>query len=254
MTIINQKNQGQSFSRNLGLTLAKSEYVSFIDGDDKIEVNFLDELVSKIKSNDLDIINCSYLNFYENSKFNFISKLNGKFENKIYTGKAFFNLRPSVSPCDKIYKKKFLIDNGFKFLEGHFAEDVLAISQLFFYANKVMYLDKPLYKYRRNSTNSTRNSSKFSIRLKLSSDKLIVSNHIHFFSKRFNWKGYNQYLIVRNIIGVFFTIKIFNSIYFKSVKNDIKRLKMFSIFLYNFKFFHLLDFFKVLTKKIFNRL
>ena len=44
ITVINQHNQGLSMARNVGLKAAKGEYVWFIDSDDWIESNMIEEL------------------------------------------------------------------------------------------------------------------------------------------------------------------------------------------------------------------
>ena len=50
--IINQKNQGLSASRNNAMKIAKGEYLSFVDADDYINKQFLEELYnSAIKEN-----------------------------------------------------------------------------------------------------------------------------------------------------------------------------------------------------------
>jgi glycosyltransferase involved in cell wall biosynthesis len=248
--IIDQVNHGQAFSRNLGLEFATGEYISFVDSDDLIESTMLEEMLSTMIFYGLDVINCSYLNFYNDSKLDYISKLNGRLNKILYDGKSYFNLKPSVSPCDKLYKAKFLKDCNFSFIEGHYAEDVLALSQIYFYAKKVMYIDKVLYKYRRNSSNSTRNSKdNLPKRIKLSQDKLSIAYHLHSFSKDHNWKGYNQLLILRNILGVMFTRQILKFEYRYKVLEQVTKLNILNIILFNIKLSFFFDFVKILFEK-----
>ena len=47
-TIINQKNQGLSVARNNGLKYAKGDYFFFVDSDDYIEKNCIEELLNLI--------------------------------------------------------------------------------------------------------------------------------------------------------------------------------------------------------------
>ena len=57
--LINQENQGLSGARNTGLKEAKGEYIAFIDSDDFIENNFLEELYNLAVDNDADISYCN---------------------------------------------------------------------------------------------------------------------------------------------------------------------------------------------------
>lgn len=59
MRIYTQKNMGVSFARNKGLNKAKSKYVTFIDGDDIFEVNYLNQSISMFEKNrNVDLISC----------------------------------------------------------------------------------------------------------------------------------------------------------------------------------------------------
>jgi len=48
--VINQENSGQSVARNVGITKATGDYISFIDSDDKIKPNFIKELLTAYNS------------------------------------------------------------------------------------------------------------------------------------------------------------------------------------------------------------
>lgn len=49
ISVMHQKNQGASMARNLGLKKATGEYVTFVDSDDEIKSDFVEQLVSAIK-------------------------------------------------------------------------------------------------------------------------------------------------------------------------------------------------------------
>ena len=48
-----KENEGTSSARNFGLSLATGDYISFVDGDDTIEKEFIEELVNTIRENDV---------------------------------------------------------------------------------------------------------------------------------------------------------------------------------------------------------
>lgn len=54
--VIHKQNEGQAKARFEGISLAKGKYLLFLDSDDFYEVNALEVLNNKIKSNDVDLI------------------------------------------------------------------------------------------------------------------------------------------------------------------------------------------------------
>jgi len=56
LRIINQKNQGLSRSRNVGIENAKGDYIWFVDSDDWVENGFLSKLISLLSISDKDVL------------------------------------------------------------------------------------------------------------------------------------------------------------------------------------------------------
>lgn len=54
--LIRQKNAGVSSARNLGMQLAKGEYVAFVDSDDEVASTYLEEAISLLEQENLDIV------------------------------------------------------------------------------------------------------------------------------------------------------------------------------------------------------
>lgn len=54
--LVTQENQGVSFSRNLGVKMAKGQYLTFVDGDDYLGKEYIRELVECAEKNDADMV------------------------------------------------------------------------------------------------------------------------------------------------------------------------------------------------------
>ena len=131
------ENHGQGFARNLGLSKANGEYISFIDADDWIEKDSFIMLYEKLKLFDLDIL------FFQ--MVNYINSTGELVESDLYNYKSLFDnfninipfshnevddflFSIAVCPVSKLYKKSFLEKYNIKFPEGIIFED-----NVFFY-------------------------------------------------------------------------------------------------------------------------
>ncbi len=251
--IYKQANQGQAAARNYGLEKANGKYIAFVDSDDFVAENMYEILIQEAEKNDLDIIQCSYLNWYgdeeEEKKKNFKHRFKYKID-EVVDGKKYFEYQPSLSPCDKLFKKSFLDDMNFKFEVGRYGEDALEISKCFYFAKRIKFIDEVLYYYRRNSYNSTRNSVDIKKSIKLGVDKIFISYELNKFRKSNKWKGNVSRIIIRNIFGSFFKKEMKKRVYRKAVIKELKTRKAIRIVIFNFKLRFIFDFFKLGFEKL----
>ena len=66
--VFHQVNQGVSSARNVGLTEAMGDYITFIDGDDWIEKNYLSNMYERIQRDNTDICISAGREVYENGE------------------------------------------------------------------------------------------------------------------------------------------------------------------------------------------
>ena len=60
--VIRQKNKGQSAARNKGLSVAKGEYIAFIDADDMVASDYVPKILAKIEEG-FDVLEFSWKSF-----------------------------------------------------------------------------------------------------------------------------------------------------------------------------------------------
>ena len=65
-------------ARNLGLTMATSEYVAFVDSDDTVQPDMYETLYTLAIDNNLDIIYSNYIKVFENKPPRSLYEENGE--------------------------------------------------------------------------------------------------------------------------------------------------------------------------------
>lgn len=145
--VLSKINEGAGLARNLGLKIAKGEYIGFVDSDDYISPNMYEELYTSALKNNADIVQCGYIKVDENN--NFLSKSNYQniiIENNELCFKEFCKKRniDNYSPC-KIFKKETIKDVFFG--NYSYSEDAFFIIQAFLNCKKLVVLSSNLYFY-----------------------------------------------------------------------------------------------------------
>lgn len=141
-------NSGVSDTRNTGLKESSGKYVAFFDGDDKLSPEIYYKAINKLASSRADFLifySCEILNNgmickskYDYSKFSFATDLLSE----------YLNDKISMSVCDKVYRRDFLIDHKIEFDNTLFyGEDVIYNLCVLNYTNNVAFLDEVGYLY-----------------------------------------------------------------------------------------------------------
>lgn len=161
---INQKNKGVSLARNKGLSIAKGDYIFFLDADDYLKQNAIQKLTWHAKQTNADIV---IGNLYENQDDRIIKK--SGFESVLLDDEKdlvntetrlkmfLLNHRHMAMAGNKLYKLDFIIENRIKFQQGILAED-----RLF---NLICYVNNPIiqlvneYTYIYNKLDDSRSRS-----------------------------------------------------------------------------------------------
>lgn len=127
--------------RNVGLNIASSDFVMFLDSDDCFMDNALEVLLNKIKDDDeLNIVLGGYVNIHGEKRetvLPFRGNENTYFEDT-QNELDLVEINPAIS--SKIFRKDFLIENNITFPEGIPGQDLVFFLNSFFHSNKVLSL------------------------------------------------------------------------------------------------------------------
>lgn len=159
--IINQENSGPSIARNRGLEIAKGEYISFIDSDDWIDKDMYKEMYNLAKSKESDAVICD-MKMVNNKNELYVKGLDynlNTYSKKDIEEKIFKELLSNSqfnSMANKIFKSQIINKNNIRLdPDIYYAEDWLFNMKFFKECNKISYINKCFYYYRRGHESSS---------------------------------------------------------------------------------------------------
>lgn len=179
--VIHKENGGLSSARNAALDIALGEYIMFVDSDDWISENSLEQLNEYIDMG-YDIINFKFSFVKENSKelIETHNDVKDSYEcdlityiDKLFSGELNFFI------WNKLYKKNLF--DEVRFPEGRNYEDLATIYKLYFKAKKIIVTDYTLYYYWLGNSNSITNNST----VKNMTDYLLSTKEIYEVNKNY---------------------------------------------------------------------
>lgn len=146
--VIHQKNQGVSAARNHGVSVAKGEYVTFVDSDDWLDPLFLERMYQAIVSHDADM-----------SVSNITQIRVGEKAIPRFGDEQFFDSREAVEyyakeyddrftgPMVKLLRKEIVLQYPFP-TDRTYAEDKAVTYKWFYASRKTVDTGDRLYYYR----------------------------------------------------------------------------------------------------------
>ena len=164
-----KKNGGYGASCNLGIGMAKGEYIIIVESDDYIEKEMCEELYDYAKLLDADVVKTPYYEVYNDGyRQNCCYRnkmLNVTPQGKCFSMKEFGSmLEIHASLWSGIYKTEYMKKNNILFVaaKGGAYVDVGFRIDTLINTDKIAWLNKPYYNYRVDSEGSTTNNFKIS--------------------------------------------------------------------------------------------
>ncbi|MBY7733839.1 glycosyltransferase family 2 protein [Francisella philomiragia] len=239
--LINKKNNtGQALSRNKALDIAKGEYISFIDSDDWIPLDYIKNLYLNLKKYDADISASSPLSC-KVGNINLEPEKIIIFDDNYKVMEAFLKGKLSSMTCGSLIK--YQIIGSFRFRNFIAYEDLDFFYRIYAKAEIVVKSHRTRYfYYQRADSIMGNNRLKFSLR-HLDTLKLITADYESFLIKEYPMFGSNIYMnILRHIVDNFadeFTgknelskeiLKLYRALYFNCMKVNYKLSLPYKLF------------------------
>ena len=193
--VITQVNGGLSAARNKGFSVARGDYVFFLDSDDWLERNALEVLSENLE--DEDLLCFSGRRYLEDEQ---TFKDPDRLKRQTYSAGMDYYNENALQPRDfafvcvvlRAYKRAFLLEHGLWFKEGICHEDNLFTPKACFYAGQVRQIEDGLYNYRVRQSSITTTANEQRLR-----DMLTIANELSafFIPKR----GFDKTVVYRAI-------------------------------------------------------
>lgn len=149
--VYSKKNEGSGIARNFGVQHSNNDYIYFMDPDDWVEADFLEDINYAINTNPVEVImfgykiydNGNYVKEKKSDKTQFITF--SKINKKIY--KEIFNQITLFQVWNKVYNKDFLLNNHLLFTSQPTGQDAIFNIDMISCVKKVLILNQSYYNY-----------------------------------------------------------------------------------------------------------
>lgn len=156
--LVYQKNGGLGPARNHGLSIATGEYVAFIDSDDFIALDMMEEMYMDAMRNNADIVMCRHQRVSnEGDLLDEVSR-----EITPHTKEGFFRTIIAIDyvslSVDKLYRRRLFEKVPERFPSMYY-EDLSLVFNLFYNADTISFVNEPYYFWRKKVGSITRSIS-----------------------------------------------------------------------------------------------
>lgn len=164
---IDQENKGLSEARNTGLVNALGEYIGFLDSDDKLSPDYIENILQVINSGNYDIVDFNLIT--STGEIRYIRQGDQTTLESVFRAGFWYS-------CARVFKRN-MFDN-YRFTPGIYYEDLALTPILYNEATITTHINKPLYWYRLNMDGITLNQSIESNIKTISSFEYILDQYI----------------------------------------------------------------------------
>ena len=160
---IEKENGGQSEARNMGLDRMTGSYVTFVDSDDWVELDYVEVLYNKLIEYQADIAVGNYYSYNEQEGIFYFHIFGNSYYEKVYDNVSIFenfyeseHMKNFALICvgGKLYKSDLFRE--LRFEVGKLGEDGYLNQKIYLLAEKTIYLNAGLYAYRQREGSSSR--------------------------------------------------------------------------------------------------
>lgn len=230
--VFHKENGGVSSARNKAIDVATGEYILFVDSDDYLELNYVEELINASGEN-IDLVCCGYKIINDKNKI--IEFSTKKYRNKdiLHKPEDFFELVLNWLfdvTVNKLFKRDLIGDIRFDTNLPLGEDRAFNLKYFNMITNNIVFIDSVGYNYVYNTGSAIHKNRENSYELL----KIGVENLVTYANNRFDdYKCENYYLIIGAFVNAVLSITSKENM--KSVINKLKADERVKDYLQNFK-------------------
>ena len=226
-----QENQGPGGATNTGLSKAKGKYIFFMDSDDILDLNALEELYNIMEEKDVDFVIFKAITYdenqdkyYEESYFT-MPQLYERVGDSVFDwrdlGDEIFNI--NVTPWSKLYKHELIKKSDAQFPPDIIYQDNIFFFEILFNSSRIYFYDKCLYTRRVHSSSLVHSNNEKNIDI-IKANNLLTQTFIdygHF--EEFKKLLYNKKIYLVDM-GYQMIKEDFKELFFVEMKKDFEKI------------------------------
>lgn len=216
ITVFHKANGGVSSARNFGITKSKGEWITFIDSDDWIEVDYFRNF-----SFDYDLSLQGY--YYGDTPISYEEAI-------VYSnpGAEYLHRKYVYGPYCKLFKSRIIHENSILFdMKLSYGEDILFLMQYLVYSNSMSVHSFCGYHYVVCNTESL-SSKKRSFEM----EYLMFVKHIEYFVKIMSGSAYMRTVMRDEVFDMFYSFVYIYGKKYEDIVNDFFMRSCFKGYLY----------------------
>ena len=160
--VITKENGGPASTRNMGIEMARGEYLMFVDSDDWMEVSTCKLAYDKAQAGNVDLVIFNLFFVYDD---NYLRRINFTGKGTYKTSITYKQIKPLVlnwriSVYARLYRTEYLRSGNIRFPNGLLFEDCPFMMEALLKARSINVLHKNLYYHRKGVVGSIMWSSR----------------------------------------------------------------------------------------------
>lgn len=149
----NEHNMGPGPTRCHGTELSTGQFLCFWDADDYAESNFIEKMLTKLEQEQADWAYCGHFRHYGDNNVKIVT-VSPELQAASLKARQLLFKSFSCEPWNKLVRRSFVETNGIYFPEVFCGDDECWSLQLILKAEKIAFIDEPLYHYHVDVSNS----------------------------------------------------------------------------------------------------